>query len=110
MSELASRNPLPALKHDSVLTTVGKTPLIKLNRMAPEGVDVFEAVFAALFELLERTWVQSGATIMDFSAVLERIRLAMVDHLGRRGTLQEMDTLVVDCKGVRDEAAAGTAD
>lgn len=87
-----------------------RSPLFALFCSLPEGVDVFEAVFAALFELLERTWVQSGATIMDFSAVLERIRLAMVDHLGRRGTLQEMDTLVVDCKGVRDEAAAGTAD
>ena len=27
----ASRNMLPALKHDSILTTVGKTPLVKLS-------------------------------------------------------------------------------
>jgi hypothetical protein len=28
MAELVSRNPLPACKHDSILTTVGSTPLI----------------------------------------------------------------------------------
>eukprot|EP00961_Rhodomonas_salina_P142564 1919434-Rhodomonas_salina.1 len=31
------QNPLPALLHDSILTTVGKTPLVKLQKMAPEA-------------------------------------------------------------------------
>ena len=42
-----SRNPSPALRHDSILTTVGSTPLVKLQRMAPEGVDVYVKVEAA---------------------------------------------------------------
>ena len=41
-----SHNPLPALKHDSVLTTVGRTPLIKLQRMAPADVNVYVKVEA----------------------------------------------------------------
>ena len=34
-------NPLPALRHDSILTTIGSTPVIKLSRLAPEGVEVY---------------------------------------------------------------------
>eukprot|EP01043_Picozoa_sp_COSAG02_P008487 COSAG02_NODE_273_length_26316_cov_13.661060_5_plen_857_part_00 len=83
-----------------------RSPLFALFCSLPEGVDVFEAVFAALFELLERTWVQSGATFMEFNFVLEKIQLAMKGHLDRRGTLDEMDTLTVDCSNMREEMAA----
>lgn len=86
-----------------------RSPLFALFCSLPEGVDVFEAVFAALFELLERTWVQSGATIMEFSYVLEQIQLAMKGHLDRRGTLEEMDTLTVDCSNMRAAMAAASA-
>lgn len=92
MSELASRNPLPALKHDSVLTTVGKTPLIKLNRMAPEGVDVFVKVeaFNPMGSIKDRLalgvieWaeahgqIQPGQTVVEASSGNTGIGLAMV--------------------------------
>ena len=35
------RNPSPPLLHDSILTTIGKSPLIRLRRLAPSGVDVY---------------------------------------------------------------------
>ena len=31
----------PSKKSSSILDTIGKTPLVKLNRMAPEGVNVY---------------------------------------------------------------------
>ncbi len=31
----------PSQKSSSILDTIGKTPLVKLNRMAPEGVNVY---------------------------------------------------------------------
>ena len=44
---LVSKNPLPACKHDSILTTVGSTPLVKLNRLSPKaGVDIYVKVEA----------------------------------------------------------------
>ena len=38
---LKAVNPLPALRHGSVITTIGSTPVIKLNKLAPEGVNVY---------------------------------------------------------------------
>ena len=38
---LKAVNPLPALRHNSLITTIGSTPVIKLNRLAPEGVNVY---------------------------------------------------------------------
>lgn len=83
-----------------------RSPLFALFCSLPEGVDVFEAVFAALFELLERTWVQSGATIMQFHMVLDKIRVAVVEHCARRGSLDEMGVMDVDCSGMEEEMAA----
>ena len=40
-SSLKAVNPLPALRHSSLITTIGSTPVIKLNRLAPEGVNVY---------------------------------------------------------------------
>ena len=34
-------NRLPALRHETILTTVGATPVIKLQRLAPDGVNVY---------------------------------------------------------------------
>ena len=31
----------PSQKSNSILDTIGKTPLVKLNKMAPEGVNVY---------------------------------------------------------------------
>ena len=36
-----TQNPLPSLRHDSILSTIGGTPVVKLNRLSPPGVDVF---------------------------------------------------------------------
>lgn len=35
------RNRAPALVHDSILSTIGKTPVVRINKMAPAGVEVF---------------------------------------------------------------------
>ena len=56
VSEQAATTSLPLLPtrplanvHDSILTTIGKTPIVKLSeRLAPEGVEVMHAA--------ARTW------------------------------------------------------
>ena len=36
-----TKNPCLATRHDSILSTIGATPLVKLRKLAPAGVDVF---------------------------------------------------------------------
>ena len=87
-----SRNPSPALRHDSILTTVGSTPLVKIRRMAPEGVDVYVKVEAAnptgsvkdRFALGVIEWalahgeLKPGQTVVEASSGNTGIGLAMV--------------------------------
>ena len=87
-----SRNPSPALRHDSILTTVGSTPLVKIQRMAPEGVDVYVKVEAAnptgsvkdRFALGVIEWalahgeLKPGQTVVEASSGNTGIGLAMV--------------------------------
>ena len=41
LCRVPTTNPAPALTHDSILTTIGSTPVVKLQRLAPAGVDVY---------------------------------------------------------------------
>lgn len=86
------QNPLPALMHESVLTTVGKTPVIKLQRLAPEGVNVYvkHEAFNPMGSLKDRLalgvleWAEHhgqlkpGMTIVEASSGNTGIGLAMV--------------------------------
>lgn len=91
--QLVSTNPLPALKHDSVLTTIGKTPLIKLQRMSPkEGVDIYvkAEAFNPMVSIKDRLalgvieWAEQagelkpGQTVVEASSGNTGIGLAMV--------------------------------
>ena len=39
--ESIAKDARPSQKSSSILDTIGKTPLVKLNKMAPEGVNVY---------------------------------------------------------------------
>lgn len=87
-----SRNPAPALKHDNVLTTVGKTPLIKINRLAPSNVEMYvkAEAFNPMGSVKDRLalgiieWaeahgkIKAGQTVVEASSGNTGIGLAMV--------------------------------
>ena len=85
-------NPSPALLHESVLTTIGSTPLVKLNKIAPEGVEVYvkcesfnpmgsvkDRLALGAIEWAEQTGqLKPGTTVVEASSGNTGIGLAMV--------------------------------
>lgn len=86
------QNLLPALRHESVLTTVGKTPVIKLRRMAPDSVNIYVKceAFNPMGSVKDRLaigiieWAEAhgqikpGQTVVEASSGNTGIGLAMV--------------------------------
>lgn len=69
--------------HDNVLQTIGRTPVIRLNRMAPPQVDFY--VKAEYFNPL--------------SSVKDRLAIAIIEDAERRGLLSEGQTVVEATSG-----------
>ena len=80
---LKAVNPLPALRHSSVITTIGSTPVIKLNRLAPEGVNVY--VKAEAFN--------------PMGSVKDRLALGMIEYAEENGLLKPGQTVVEASSG-----------
>ena len=80
---LKAVNPLPALLHSSVITTIGSTPVIKLNRLAPEGVNVY--VKAEAFN--------------PMGSVKDRLALGMIEYAEENGLLKPGQTVVEASSG-----------
>ena len=78
-----SQNPMPALRHDSVLTTIGSTPLIKLQRMAPAGVNLYVKCEA----------FNPGGSVKD------RLALGVIEWAETHGHLQPGQTVVEASSG-----------
>ena len=78
-----STNPSLATKHDSVLTTVGSTPLIRLNRLAPSHVKVY--VKAEYFN--------------PMGSVKDRLALAVIEWAEQHGQLSPGQTVVEASSG-----------
>eukprot|EP00284_Hemiselmis_tepida_P011371 CAMPEP_0174919146 /NCGR_PEP_ID=MMETSP1355-20121228/3502_1 /TAXON_ID=464990 /ORGANISM="Hemiselmis tepida, Strain CCMP443" /LENGTH=521 /DNA_ID=CAMNT_0016164359 /DNA_START=61 /DNA_END=1626 /DNA_ORIENTATION=- len=86
-------NRAPALVHDSILSTIGKTPVVRLsNKMAPAGVEVFvkceqanpmgsvkDRLALGVIEWAEANGqLKSGQTVVEASSGNTGIGLAMV--------------------------------
>jgi len=69
--------------HDSILGTIGNTPIVRLNRMAPANVTVF--VKCEAFNPL--------------SSVKDRLAIAIVEDAERRGALKPGQTVVEATSG-----------
>lgn len=82
-STTVTRNPLPALKHDSIVSTIGATPLVKLNRLAPPGVNVY--VKAEAFN--------------PMGSVKDRLALGMIEYAEQHGLLKPGQTVVEATSG-----------
>ncbi|MDJ0751553.1 MAG: cysteine synthase A [Woeseiaceae bacterium] len=71
------------MKYNSILETVGNTPLVKLNKLGPEGVNV---------------WVKVEA-FNPMGSVKDRMALAMIEDAERSGALKPGQTVVEATSG-----------
>ncbi len=58
--------------YDSILGTIGRTPVVRINRLAPKGIDMFVKVEA----------------FNPMSSVKDRLAIAIIEDAERRGALQ----------------------
>lgn len=79
--------------HDSILDTIGNTPVIKLHRLPPKHVDVYVKVEA----------------FNPAGSVKDRLALAIVLDAERRGTLKPGQTIVEATSGNTGVALAAVA-
>ena len=69
--------------HDSILNTVGNTPVIRINRLAPEGVEMYVKVEA----------------FNPLGSVKDRLALGIIEDAERRGALKSGQTVVEATSG-----------
>ena len=70
-------------RHDNILQTIGNTPLVRLNRLAPEGVEV---------------WVKIES-FNPLGSVKDRMAAAVIEDAERRGLLRRGQTVVEATSG-----------
>jgi cysteine synthase A len=69
--------------YDSILDTIGNTPVVRLNRIAPEHVDMFVKIEA----------------FNPLGSVKDRLAFAIIDDAERRGTITPGQTVVEATSG-----------
>ncbi len=69
--------------YDSVLETVGNTPVIRINRLAPKGVELF----------VKAEFFNPAASVKD------RLALSIIEHAERTGALKPGQTVVEATSG-----------
>jgi cysteine synthase A len=69
--------------HDSILGTIGKTPIVRINRLAPEGIEMFVKVEA----------------FNPMSSVKDRLAYAIIEDAERRGALKPGQMVVEATSG-----------
>ncbi|MBM4217159.1 MAG: cysteine synthase A [Gammaproteobacteria bacterium] len=69
--------------HDSILSTIGNTPVVRINRLSPPGVTMF--VKCEFFNPLH--------------SVKDRLAIAIIEDAERRGTLKSGQTVVEATSG-----------
>ncbi len=69
--------------YDSILKTIGRTPIVRINRLAPSGVEMY--VKCEFFNPL--------------ASVKDRLAIAIIEDAERRGTLQPGQTVIEATSG-----------
>jgi len=69
--------------YDSILDTIGDTPIIRLNRIAPDGIEMFVKV----------------ESFNPLASVKDRLAFAIVNDAEKRGVLKPGDTIVEATSG-----------
>src|SRR5579859_2157477 len=70
-------------KFDNILQTVGNTPVVKINRLAPAGVNLFVKIEA----------------FNPLGSVKDRLALGVIEDAERRGTLKPGQTVIEATSG-----------
>ena len=70
-------------RHDHILQTIGNTPLVRLNRLAPEGVDVYVKL----------------ESFNPLGSVKDRMAAAVIEDAERRGLLRPGQTVIEATSG-----------
>ncbi len=69
--------------YDSILETIGNTPIVRLNRLAPEGVEVYVKV----------------ESFNPMASVKDRLAFAIINDAEKRGTLKPGQTVIEATSG-----------
>ena len=69
--------------YDSILDTIGHTPVVRINRLAPDGIDMFVKVEA----------------FNPLGSVKDRLAIGIIEDAERRGALQPGQTVVEATSG-----------
>ena len=69
--------------YDSILDTIGNTPVVRLNRIAPDGIEMFVKV----------------ESFNPLASVKDRLAFAIVNDAEQRGLLKPGDTVVEATSG-----------
>ncbi len=69
--------------HNSILTTIGRTPVVRINHLAPAGIDMYVKIEA----------------FNPMSSVKDRLALAIIEDAERRGVLKPGQTVVEATSG-----------
>ena len=69
--------------YENILDTIGNTPVVRLNRIAPEHVEIFVKIEA----------------FNPMASVKDRLALAIINDAERRGTIQPGQTVVEATSG-----------
>ena len=77
------KNPAPALRHDSICSTIGSTPLVKLQRSAPPGVNIYV----------------KSEFMNPMGSVKDRLALGMIEFAEQHGLLKPGQTVVEATSG-----------
>jgi cysteine synthase A len=70
-------------KYDSILSTIGHTPIVRINRLAPQGVNLFVKIEA----------------FNPLGSVKDRLALGVIEDAERRGTLKPGQTVIEATSG-----------
>jgi cysteine synthase A len=70
-------------RHDNILQTIGNTPLVKLNKLAPEGVHVHVKL----------------ESFNPLGSVKDRMARAVIEDAERRGALRPGQTVIEATSG-----------
>jgi cysteine synthase A len=69
--------------HETILTTIGNTPVVKIQRMAPPGTEMYVKVEA----------------FNPLSSVKDRLAIGIIEDAERRGTLKPGQTVIEATSG-----------
>ena len=69
--------------YDSILDTIGNTPVVRLNRIAPDGIEMFVKV----------------ESFNPLASVKDRLAIAIIIDAEQRGVLKPGDTVVEATSG-----------